>query len=107
MNSATTENSITHIEIRRVQNGFVVMAMNFNQRPYAYDYGRMQENVAERASFVANSSAELGTLVQALADGMQLNWLPTVDLPLLEMRYWVQAELARVNRLLEKKESPG
>lgn len=105
MNSATTENNITHIEIRRVQNGFVVMAMDFHQLPY--DWNRHKENVPQRASFVANNSAELGRLVQALADGMQLNWLPTVDLPLLEMRYWVQAELARVNRLLEKKESPG
>lgn len=99
------DNNITHIEIRRVQNGFVVMALNYTGHPF--DYTNYMDRPPQRASFVAASSPELGNLVQSIADGMEMNWLPTVDLPLLEMRYWIQSELARVNRLLEKEKSPG
>lgn len=71
---------ITHIEIRRVQNGFVVMGLNVTME------SRFESSVPQRVSFVATNTQELGALVQSIADGAELDWLPTVDLPIFEMR---------------------
>lgn len=73
---------ITHIELRRVQNGFVVMALNIDVREHNYA-GIVQP---QRACFIAKDIAEVSTILENIVNGAELKWLPTVDLPILEMR---------------------
>ncbi len=78
--AGTPRNIVTHIEVRRVQNGFVVMAMDFGQ------YGPYREyNDPKRACFVCNTPEELGATIASLATMAEMQWLPSVDLPLVDM----------------------
>lgn len=75
------EREITHIEIRRVQNGFVVMAINM--KVYTAQRG-FEEPL--RWSFVAKDTAELGALLASIVDGgCDLKWVPSYDLPIVQL----------------------
>jgi hypothetical protein len=67
---------ITHIEIRRVQNGFVVMAYDFT-----HDYSRMT-NDGVQACYVASDEKELANIIQAFALGTDMKWVPSMDMPI-------------------------
>lgn len=71
---------VTHIEIRRVQNGYVVMAVNYNMMERAH-----LDSQPQRCSFVAQDIEALKSLIESIANMADLKWLPTVDLPMLEM----------------------
>lgn len=81
MPGAMTKPTITHIEIRRVQNGFVVAGINMDVFESTH-YGHMPQ----RATFIAKDVAELASLLEWIATGSELKWLPTVDLPVWDMQ---------------------
>jgi hypothetical protein len=78
--AAVTKPEITHIEIRRVQNGFVIMALNMK----VYE-AHMAYQQPQRWSFVAKDTAELGAILTSIADGSEINWLPSYDLPIIDL----------------------
>lgn len=67
---------ITHVEIRRVQNGFVIMGFDF--RPNYH----MQDSSLQRVSFVARDIDDLRTVIGNILLSGEIDWLPTADLPL-------------------------
>lgn len=71
---------ITHIEIRRVQNGFVVMGVNYNVMER-----HMGETTLQRCSFVAQDVDTLKTLIESIITMADMKWLPTADVPMIEM----------------------
>jgi hypothetical protein len=71
---------VTHVEVRRVQNGYVVMAMD-----YSDDY-RHFEKTGARASFVAKDEEEVKLIIGNILASAEMEWLPTVDLPMIAMR---------------------
>jgi hypothetical protein len=73
--------TITHIEIRRVQNGFVVAGINMD----VYENTHFGTS-PQRATFIAGNVEELSKLLEWIVTGSQLKWLPTVDLPVWEMQ---------------------
>lgn len=78
--AAMPKPSVTHIEIRRVQNGFVVAGINMDVFESTH-FGHMPQ----RATFIAKDVAELTNLLQWIVDGSEMKWLPTVDLPVWDM----------------------
>jgi hypothetical protein len=85
MAGAQGKPQVTHIEIRRVQNGFVIMAINIKH--FTAEYGMQQP---QRWSFVAKDTAELGALLTSIVDGGDIEWLPTYDLPIIDLTRRVQ-----------------
>lgn len=69
---------ITHIELRRVQNGFIVMGISAHHFVHNMSYEGPQ-----RASFVAKDIDEVATLLKSIVDGVDMQWLPTMDIPIL------------------------
>jgi hypothetical protein len=73
---------ITHLEIRRVQNGFVVMAININE--FEARMGGMHG--PKRWSFVAKDTTELGALIESIVTGaIEMKWVPSYDLPIVDL----------------------
>lgn len=72
---------VTHIEIRRVQNGFVVMGLDYSMERYA----SMREE-PQRISYVAKDVEDLKRVIESIVHSAEVKWLPTVDIPMLEMR---------------------
>lgn len=66
---------ITHLEIRRVQNGYVVGAVDL-----------ANGFVNQRSSFVATNDEELCNVIKSILTGGDLEWLPTVDMPVMQSR---------------------
>lgn len=85
MAAAVNEQSkpqITHIEVRRVQNGFVVMAINVKlmEAPYG------SNGQPQRWSYVAKDTKELGDLLTMIVDGgCDIEWVPSMDLPMVDL----------------------
>ncbi len=79
-----TSKEVTHIEIRRVQNGFVVMAVDYRKN-HSFDAPMMQ-----RAAFVAQDLDALKALIENIVSMAELNWLPTADVPMLDMQRIVE-----------------
>lgn len=73
---------ITHIEIRRVQNGFVIMG--FNAAP---DFSRMEgPGPVNRMCFVASTEEELVNTIKSLcSDTGNFVWSASVDLPITDL----------------------
>jgi hypothetical protein len=70
---------VTHVEVRRVQNGFVVMAMD-----YARDFYEGRKPTV--ASFVATDEEQVKTVIGNILTSAELDWMPSVDLPMVEMQ---------------------
>jgi hypothetical protein len=70
---------ITHIEIRRVQNGFILMGFDFEQNPATFS------SSGAKVCMVANDGKELGALIENIINGSDLNWLPSMDIPITGM----------------------
>ncbi len=70
---------ITHLEIRRVQNGFVLMGYDFETNPALFSGN------SAKVCMVANDGKELGALIENIINGSDLNWLPSVDIPITGM----------------------
>lgn len=68
---------VTHIEIRRLQNGFLMQAIT------AEYFHRMEQ--PQRLSYVAKDAQELGTLIEALLNAKDVGWLPSNDIPVHEL----------------------
>lgn len=66
---------ITHIEIRRVQNGFVLMGFDASSNPERF------QTTGTKCCYVANDAKEIAALVESIITGGDLNWLPSVDIP--------------------------
>lgn len=95
VSAATKE--VTHIEIRRVQNGFVVMAVDY-RKDFTMDARPMQ-----RAAFVAQDIDTLKTLIENIVNMAEVNWLPTADVPMLDMQRIVEnASKQRVQAIEEE-----
>lgn len=77
---------ITHIEIRRVQNGFVIAGINMN----VFESHRFNGEHPQRATFIAKDIPEMANLLQWITDGAAMKWLPTVDLPIFDMEVRMQ-----------------
>ncbi len=90
MNETLPTARITHMEIRRVQNGYVVAVYDLTH-DRAMGYQRPQV-----ASYVAVDAAELGRLVETLATGTEIEWLSSTELPMMDYHH-----------MCHKKESPG
>jgi len=70
---------MTHVEIRRVQNGFVVAAINANLHESMLGYQGPQ-----RSTFIAKDTTELSALLEWMITGKELDWLPTIDMPVFD-----------------------
>lgn len=82
---------ITHIEIRRVQNGFVVMGYDTTYDSY------MDAGDQRRVSYVAESPEALGSLIESLAtDCTDFVWTASMDLPMTTMTKRVSLEAERI-----------
>lgn len=75
-----TKPQVTHVEIRRVQNGFVVMAINVELLERHQNFRGPQ-----RWSFIAKDTAELGAVLTSIADGGDIDWMPSYDLPIVDL----------------------
>lgn len=74
---------LTHIEIRRVQNGFVVMGFNVAPRP-----GDMPNDATplHRACYVCESVESLLAIISSLAtDAGDYAWEASVDMPITDL----------------------
>lgn len=67
---------ITHVEIRRVQNGFVLMGIDGEVNPASF------QSMQTRVCMIANDAKELAALIENIINGSDLNWLPSVDIPI-------------------------
>ncbi len=67
---------ITHLEIRRVQNGFVVMGFDAETNEQTY------QTTGVKCCMIANNAQELAALVENIINGSDLKWLPSVDIPI-------------------------
>jgi hypothetical protein len=74
---------VTHIEIRRVQNGFIVTAIDLDTARNVFSDNPEH---AQRAVMVASNADELGTILKNVIDSGDMEWLPTMDLPVLAWR---------------------
>ncbi len=75
-----SRDKFTHLQIRRVQNGFVVFCYN-----HVMDMARMEGQYSV-ASLVAKDADELGRLVTNMAECSDLEWLASADLPLIDLK---------------------
>jgi hypothetical protein len=72
---------LTHIEIRRVQNGFVVMG--FNLAPSKFGDTATS---AHKVCFVCETPQSLAALIESLTtDAGDFAWEPSVDLPITDL----------------------
>lgn len=69
---------ITHIEIRRVQNGFVIFGLNMNLREAYYGAGPSEPL---RVSFVAKDADDLANVIKSLCDDTQFVFRASCDIP--------------------------
>lgn len=69
---------ITHLEIRRVQNGWVVMSFDFRNHSH-------EIYPAQRSSFVATDIPGLLSVIQGIAVSTEVDWMPSVDLPIVDL----------------------
>ena len=75
---------LTHIEIRRVQNGFVVMGFNVAPRPGEHYAGG--EVSLRRACYVCESVESLcATITSLTTDAGDYAWEASVDLPITDL----------------------
>lgn len=74
---------VTHIEIRRVQNGFIVAGVNMNLMTR---YANVDAD-HPRISYVAKDVAEIASILEWFTTGKDVGWLPTVNLPLFDMMH--------------------
>lgn len=81
---------ITHIEVRRVQNGYIVAVFDMSIDT------SMHYNRPQVGSYVATSAQELGALIESLATATEIDWLPSTELQMMDY-----------HRACAKKESPG
>lgn len=89
---------LTHVEIRRVQNGFVVMG--FNVSPRAGDHWDGGQVNVEKACFVCETPQSLAALIESLTtDTGDFAWQATVDLPITDL---VMTRRIRENESVEK-----
>jgi hypothetical protein len=77
---------ITHIEIRRVQNGFIIAGLNTNMRER---YGGIDD--FQRVTMVADSEEQLCNVLKGILAGIEVHWLPTNEFDMLNMRQRVKA----------------
>lgn len=70
---------MTHVEIRRVQNGFVVAAINANLHENMMGYQGPQ-----RSTFIAKDTKELADVLEWMITGAEIKWLPTIDMPVFD-----------------------
>jgi hypothetical protein len=68
---------VTHVEVRRVQNGFIVLAVDYSE-----DFRQFQHS-GVRASFVAKDEEEVKTVIGNILASAELKWLPTMDMPMV------------------------
>ena len=72
---------LTHIEIRRVQNGFVVMG--FNLAPNRNGDTQLS---AHKVCFVCETPQSLAALIESLTtDAGDFAWEPSVDIPVTDL----------------------
>lgn len=72
---------LTHIEIRRVQNGFVIMG--FNAAP---NLSMMESGELSRMCFVASTEEELVNTIRSLCcDTGDFVWSASVDIPITDL----------------------
>jgi hypothetical protein len=70
---------LTHIEIRRVQNGFVIMGLNASTNP-SFDAP------LDRMCFVASTEEELVNTIRSLcSDTGNFVWSASVDIPIIDL----------------------
>ncbi len=74
---------VTHIEIRRVQNGFLVAGINMSL--YHRNVDGMDNH--PRISYVAKDVAEIAAILEWFTTGKDVGWLPTINLPLFDMMH--------------------
>lgn len=73
---------LTHLEIRRVQNGFVVMGFNMDMARPEY----MDSKGPKRVCFVCETVESLLATISSLAtDAGDFAWEATVDLPVTDL----------------------
>lgn len=70
---------VTHIEVRRVQNGFVVMAFDFTQ-----DHARFPNRDVAQLCYVAADAKELGAIMENFVNGTDMKWIPSMDIPITD-----------------------
>jgi hypothetical protein len=83
---------ITHIEIRRVQNGFVIAGINMK----VFESHRFAGEHPQRATFIARDVEEISNLITWIVAGSEMKWLPTVDLPVFDME--IRHNMSRSNQ---------
>lgn len=94
-----TRERVTHMEIRRVQNGFLVQAVDYTaHHPYA---SMVEPSPVIRASYVAKNSEELATLITSVLDSIEVEWMPSVDIPMVDLRHHITS-VVRENERLRK-----
>lgn len=74
----STNKRITHIEIRRVQNGFVLMCFDLTVSPQI-------SKPPLKAAYIAQDMKALLTLIENFTTTAELDWQPSVDLPVTEL----------------------
>jgi hypothetical protein len=75
---------LTHVEIRRVQNGFVVMGFNVAPRPGDH-YAGGEVNL-RRVCYVCESVESLcATIASLTTDAGDYAWTASVDLPITDL----------------------
>jgi len=75
---------LTHIEIRRVENGFVVMGFNVAPRPG--DVPNFDAPPLRRACYVCESVESLLAIIESLAtDSGDYAWTASVDMPITDL----------------------
>lgn len=73
---------ITHIEIRRVQNGFVLAGINMDVLVRS-----ALGDGPQRVTYVAKDIDELSRVLAWFIDGKDLDWLPTINLPIFDLTH--------------------
>lgn len=74
---------MTHVEIRRVQNGFVVMGFNANPRLGDHD---PQFRQLDRVCFVCETVESLCATISSLCtEAGDFAWAASVDIPITEL----------------------
>lgn len=74
---------LTHVEIRRVQNGFVVMGFNVAPKPGDMIHDAVQ---LRRACYVCESVESLLATIESLAtDAGDYAWEASVDMPITDL----------------------
>lgn len=74
---------MTHVEIRRVQNGFIVMG--FNAAPRLGEHDPMFHKL-DRVCYVCETVESLCATIESLtSDTGDFCWSPSVDIPITEL----------------------